>query len=141
MRKILLLILSLALVFSLSALLFSCGDEEDPNIQEPCTSHKDEDENGLCDVCGEVTVVIPVTPSEVSVVFTAKDQDGVTGPGVTFTFTEKGKNDATPTVKVSDSDGKLTASVFIVGFADYLIVNAVGNFLELSCLEGGIETN
>ncbi|MBR5139806.1 MAG: hypothetical protein IKV16_02005 [Clostridia bacterium] len=111
MRKILLLILSLTLVFSLSALLFSCGDEEDPNIQEPCTSHKDEDENGLCDVCGEVTIVIPEAPSAVSVVFTAKDQDGAIVPGVTFTFTEKGKNDATPIVKTCDSEGKMSVSL------------------------------
>ena len=104
MRKILLFILSITLVFTLSAFLFSCGDET--GDAEPCVTHKDEDENGICDVCKESVIEIPKAPEAVNVSFTVKDQDGVTVPSVTIIFTEKGKNDATPVNAVSGADGK-----------------------------------
>jgi len=111
MKKILVLILSLVLIFSLSAFLYSCGDEQGPETPGPCTEHKDEDENGICDVCKQPTIDIPEAPSEVTVSFTVKDQDGATVPGVTFTFTEKGNAAATPVNATSDTSGKLSAKL------------------------------
>ena len=110
MRKILLFILSIALVFSLSAFLFACGDET--VSEEPCEIHKDEDENGICDVCKEVILEIPKGPEEVNVSFTVKDQDGVTVPSVKIAFVEKGKTDAVAVVGTSGTDGKFTAKLF-----------------------------
>ena len=113
MKRILYFILSITLVLSLSAFLFSCGEEEpeEPEILGPCTEHKDEDENGICDVCKEITVVIPAAPTEVTVEFTVKDHEGEIVPGVTVTFTEKGKNDATPISATGDAAGKFTAKL------------------------------
>ena len=108
MKKILLLILSLALVFSLSAVLFSCGGGgEEPKTPGACTVHKDKDDNGICDVCKQPTVELPEPPAEVSVSFTVKDQDGTVVSGVTFSFTEKGNAQATLVSATSDTSGKL----------------------------------
>ena len=106
MKKILYFILSVTLALSLSTFLFSCGGEEpeEPEIPGPCTEHKDEDENGICDVCKQITVEIPEAPSEVTVTFTAMDQDGLTVQGITFIFTDKGKVDATPVTAVSGAN-------------------------------------
>ncbi len=66
-KKILSLILSFALVMALSLALFSCGDEK-------CTSHIDNNGDGICDNegCGET-----VDEPGVNCVHTDADQDGV----------------------------------------------------------------
>ena len=46
LKKMLLLILALALVMTSLVMLFSCGED-------PCTEHKDENSDGKCDVCGK----------------------------------------------------------------------------------------
>ena len=111
MKKILLLMLTLVLVFSLITALTSCGGDDGEGSSGECTDHIDDDENGICDVCNEPTIELPEPPSEVTVTLTVKDQDGVAVPQVTFTFTEKGNNSATPVVATSGSDGKLTAKL------------------------------
>ena len=57
-KKLLLLVMSVLLCFSL--VLTSCGGDE-PTI-EGCTTHIDEDNNALCDVCGDK--IKTETPSE-----------------------------------------------------------------------------
>lgn len=134
MKKILYFILSIALVLSLSAFLFSCGEEE-PEVPGPCAEHKDEDENGICDVCKQVTVEIPEAPSEATVTFTAKDQDGLTVQGITFIFTEKGKANATPITAVSGANGQLTVKLLTATYTldcDYDIETVGYYYLDTS---------
>lgn len=50
-KRILCLILALAMMISCVAILASCGEEDTPNTG--CTEHVDDDKNGKCDVCGE----------------------------------------------------------------------------------------
>ena len=130
MKKILFFILSIALVLSLSLALFSCGEEEEPKIPGACNEHKDEDDNGICDVCKQETVVVPEQPTEVSVSFTVKDQDGLTVSGITVAFTEKGNASATPVTAVSGANGQFTVKLLPSTYAvdcDY-DVSAVGYY-------------
>ncbi len=143
MKKILLFILSIALVLSLSAFLFSCGEEEEPEIPGLCAEHKDDDENGICDVCKQVTVEIPEAPSAVTVTFTVKDQDGAAVYGVTVIFTEKGNTDATPVSVTSGANGQFTASLLP---ATYTVdcdcdVDTVGGYYYSDTTELKVEKN
>lgn len=145
MKKILYFILSIAFVLSLSSFLFSCGGEEpeEPEVPGPCTEHKDEDENGICDVCKQVTVEIPETPSEVTVSFTVKDQDGLTVPAITVTFTEKGKTDATPISATSGANGQFTADLLPATYkveCDYDF-DVVGGYYYSDTSEVKVEKN
>ena len=96
MKKIFSALLCAALLLSLAVAVVSCGTP-------PCEEHKDEDKNGVCDVCSaEVEIVCEEhkdtdknkicdvckeriedpKPIEVNVSFTIKDQDGLAVPGV-----------------------------------------------------------
>jgi len=103
MKKFLILLLALALVFSCAMLMVSCGDEE-----EPCTEHIDSDDNGICDRC-EASMIAPSGKTEVDVTLTVKDHEGAAVSGVTLTLTESGAINGEGAVSaVSGTDGKCT---------------------------------
>lgn len=104
MKKLLMLILSAFLIFS----MFSCGEPEEEEGGEECTEHIDADGNSICDKCYEY-ISNSEGPTEVSVVFTVKDRDEKTLPGVTVTLTAQGGEDVI--VKTSDSNGEFTATL------------------------------
>ena len=104
MKKLLILLLSLALLASCAIFMVSCGDD-------PCTEHTDADENGMCDVCNEA-MINPETPTELTVAFTLKDQDGAVVPGVEICFAPRGAVDAEGNVyATSGADGKCSAKL------------------------------
>lgn len=76
-------LLSLGIVFAVSA----CGDSEDDNNdggETPvCTEHVDIDNDNKCDECGE-----DCTPADVEITFpvTVKDQDGIAVPDIEVVF-------------------------------------------------------
>lgn len=103
MKKLLPIILCLALLVSVMALATSCG----PTTPEPCDEHIDTDGNRVCDVCKELMLDLP---KDVTVSFTVKDQDGAIVPGVEVTFTSAA--DATKKVTATgNAEGKLTATL------------------------------
>lgn len=103
MKKLLLMILSLALLVSVLTLVTACG----PTQPEPCDEHIDTDGNRVCDVCKELILDLP---KDVTVSFTVKDQDGAIVPGVSVTFTSVA--DASKTVTATgNTEGKLTATL------------------------------
>lgn len=123
MKKLLPIILCLALLVSVMALVTSCG----PTTPEPCDEHTDTDGNRVCDVCKELLLDLP---KDVAVSFTVKDQDDIVVPGVEVTFTSTA--DATKTVTATGGqDGKLTATLtegtYRVSY-DY-DVDAIGYYL------------
>ncbi|MBR7116405.1 MAG: carboxypeptidase regulatory-like domain-containing protein [Clostridia bacterium] len=96
MKKLFSALLCAALLLSLALVVVSCGTP-------PCETHKDDDKNGICDVCSaEVEIVCDEhkdadnnkvcdvckkrieepKPVEVTVAFTIKDQEGAVVPGV-----------------------------------------------------------
>lgn len=103
MKKLLPIILCLALLVSVMALVTSCG----PTTPEPCEEHTDLDGNRVCDVCRELLLDLP---KDVTISFTVEDQDGVAVPGVEVTFTSTA--DTTKKVTATgDTEGKLTATL------------------------------
>ena len=64
MKKILILMLSVVMVFALSVSLFSCGDTE-------CTTHVDENNDGKCDNC---TADMPNNPDSGEVTLTTHEE-------------------------------------------------------------------
>lgn len=124
MKKLLLMILCLAMLVSLLTLVTSCGPTTPP---EPCKEHIDLNGNRVCDVCNELILDLP---KNVTVSFTVKDQDGAIVPGVEVTFTSIA--DASNTVTATGGqDGKLTATL---KEGDYRVsydydVDAIGYYL------------
>lgn len=120
MKKIILLLLSAALVLSMLAFLSSCGEcteHTDSNKDGKCdncgktvevehTEHVDEDGDKVCDVCLEI-LVEDNKPTNVSVTFTVTDQENAAVPGAVVSFTAGGK-----TVKgTADAQGKFTLTL------------------------------
>ena len=66
MKKLLMLLFSLTMVFATAAVVTACEEE----TTQPCTVHIDNDNNDICDVCQES--LVPVV-KEVNVSFTVKD--------------------------------------------------------------------
>ncbi len=143
MKKLLLLILSVAMIILMLAFVTSCGgdctehidadkdgkcDECGAEVEVVCTEHKDDNDDVLCDICGEVYVK-PVIKVEVDVAFNIKDQDGDVIPGVQVTFTPK--KGGTPVVATADAAGTFTAKLEVGGYRvsyDY-DTEAIGYYL------------
>lgn len=105
MKKLLSIILSLALLVSAMALMISCGEETpDPT---PCTEHNDADGNGKCDACG-AEVEAPVVDTKPTVTFTVSDDSGVILANITAIFIRTDVEDAESVQGVSGVDGKFT---------------------------------
>lgn len=128
MKKLLLLILSVAMIISMLAFVTSCGgdctehvdadkdgkcDECGETVEVVCTEHKDENDDVLCDICGEVYVK-PVVKVEVDVAFNVKDQDGAAVPNVHVTFAPKKGGDAV--VANADQAGSFTVKLEVGGY-------------------------
>ena len=121
MKKLISVLLSLMLIISASAFLFSCGDEEEneggnEKENQPCTEHVDSDENNICDNCKEILLNLPAGPVDVTVTFTVKDQDGVAVPSVTLIFTEKSDAASEPITATADASGKVTMTLKAVNY-------------------------
>lgn len=101
MKKLLMLLFSLTMVFATAAVVTACEEE----TTQPCTVHIDNDNNDICDVCQES--LVPVV-KEVNVSFTVKELDGPILAGVSVTFERVGE---TPITAVSGADGKLSATL------------------------------
>ena len=109
MKKIISLLLALALVFAAALLMTSCGGDG----EQPCTEHVDTDENGMCDKCSaDMVDYKPGEPVKPTVAITVIDQEGDLIGGVSVTLTERGalNGEGALTVK-SGSDGKCSATL------------------------------
>ncbi len=104
MKKLLPIILCLALLVSVTVLVTSCGPTTPP---EPCEKHTDLDGNRVCDVCSELMLDLP---KDVTVSFTVEDQDGIIVPGVEVTFTSTA-DAAKKVTATGGTDGRLTATL------------------------------
>ena len=136
MKKILLLILCLALAASVVFAMTACGDKnrgndtenggEDANDDACKDRHYDTDEDGFCDLCEAA-----MPENKANVTFTVKDQDGTLISGVKVTFTSKTDAKNVVTTAASGSDGKITAELKYGNYGvDYdYDVEAIGYFL------------
>ena len=75
-KKIIMLLLALALCLSTTAALVSCGGGEDP-----CTEHVDADKNGKCDVC-EAEVEVEAEGDTYTLTVTDEDGNPLAGVSV-----------------------------------------------------------
>ncbi len=108
MKKLLSIILSLALLVSAMALMISCG-EETPD--SPCTEHVDSDSNGKCDNCDADVSAPGANNGKVSVEFTVADDEGDTLEGITVMLMLANVDDAEIIQGTSGAGGKLTLSL------------------------------
>lgn len=110
MKKIFSLLLCIAFLASCACVLASCGGEDDPPVDPPCTEHVDADGDYLCDDCG--AAVLPTLPSQVDLTFTVKDDEGDLISGVTVILTHSEDSAYNVTTVASGADGKITAKVY-----------------------------
>lgn len=126
MRKILLLILCLALAASCLVLTACGGDTCTEHVdadnngkcdncgadveKAPCTEHTDADGDFLCDDCG--AAVLPKGPEEVEITFTVKDNEGDILAGVSVIFAHPENEEYNVTTAASDTNGKITAKLY-----------------------------
>lgn len=124
MKKLLLMILSLALSVSVMALVTSC--DTTPPDNEPCLEHTDLDGNGLCDDCKAEMPIIPTCehkdsdynelcdncyqPYSVPVDFTLTllDESGAAVSGISITLY---KNNVSAFTATTDAQGKVSGTV------------------------------
>lgn len=133
MKKIIALILALALTLGAVLVLASCGDPEP--TPTACTSHKDNNGDGVCDTEGCGKPVTPTTPDENTVEYeiTVTDESGAGVAGVVVVvetrdavsddFTTNADGKAVVTMEI-ESDGLITAYAVVKEVpAGYKITN------------------
>ena len=108
MKKIISLILCLAMLISAMALITSCGEE---TPAPPCTEHVDSDSNGKCDNCDADVSIPDLNDGKVSVEFTVVDDEGDTLEGITVMLMLANVDDAEIIQATSGAGGKLTLSL------------------------------
>ena len=125
MKKLMMLLLSLTMAFSTAAIITACGEEEPTDT--PCTKHVDEDEDSVCDNCGET--LAPVI-KEVTVAFSVKDiVDDIMLPNVTVMFFVEDEETLTA---VSGEDGTFSYTLEVGTYSvmyDY-DVDALGGYFQ-----------
>ena len=104
MKKTLMLLLSIMMACGTAAFAVACNDDKGDSSENLCAAHIDEDEDLICDVCGE-----PIEEEEeedvnvdVNVTFTVKDLEENILPNVTVILTSENKK---TTTVVSGEDG------------------------------------
>ncbi len=130
MKKILSLLLCIALLASCACVMASCGGEDDPPVDPECTEHVDADGDYLCDDCG--AAVLPEGPSQVDVTLTVKDDEGDLIAGVTAILTHSEDSTYNTTTAASGTDGKITAKLYTGTYSvsyDY-DTEAIGYYLS-----------
>ncbi len=128
MKKILLLLLCLALMISTVALMTACGGDDttctehtdadsngkcdncDATVEVKCTEHVDADSDYLCDTCG--AAVIPTGPAQIDVTFTVKDDAGKGLSGITVILSHEEDENYNSVTTASDANGKITAKIY-----------------------------
>ncbi len=108
MKKLLMLLFSLTMVFATATVASACDEEE---TETPCTEHVDEDSDGYCDVCDEEYEVVI---KEVNVTFTVKDLQENTLSGITVFF-KTGTEQAISAV--SGADGKVSVTLKTLAYS------------------------
>ena len=115
MKKLILLILMLALSATMLASCKDKGNDENNNdndnkndIVTPCVTHTDDNNDSICDVCEEIIFEEDV---EVEVVFTVKDTDGNALAGFKAIFTDSDGNVVTS--ENTGADGKVSVSLYV----------------------------
>lgn len=116
MKKILLLILCLALAVSMAALMTACGDDDNGESNEgdngngnndSCSEgHYDSDNDGVCNLCNA-----EMPKDKIAVSFTVKDQDGNPIGGVEVKFASKTDKTYIINTEASGADGKIVAEL------------------------------
>ena len=120
MKRILMLLLSFLLIFSVMLLAVSCGDDANDGNNDggnsdndennaPCTDHIDEDEDGECDECGEELEEGDGEPQAIDITLKVRDQDGEAVVGVTFAFYEN--DNLVLTSLPSDANGDIELEI------------------------------
>ncbi|MBR1974391.1 MAG: hypothetical protein IKA20_00905 [Clostridia bacterium] len=106
MKKTLMLLLSIMMACGTAAFAVACNDGKGGSSENLCAAHIDEDEDLICDVCGEE--IEPEEAVEVTVTFTVKDLEENTLAGITVMFMSE---DIDTISAVSGEGGKLTATL------------------------------
>ena len=108
MKKLLMLLFSLTMIFATATVVSACDEEE---TETPCTEHVDEDSDGYCDVCDEEYEIVI---KDVNVTFTVKDLQENTLSGITVFF-KTGTEQAISAV--SGADGKVSVTLKTLAYS------------------------